>query len=80
MPAGASIRTCTVCATCAKCSAAAVPQPLPAPLDATLGPALQVDRHKYVKLAFHGFSQLSREERMQQYNNAGEDAAAQHCW
>ena len=33
--------------------------------------AWQVDRHKYVKLAYHGFQALSREDRMRTYNDSG---------
>ena len=29
---------------------------------------IKVDRHKYVKVAYHGFRQLSRDERNQYYN------------
>lgn len=40
-------------------------------IDKERGNVLKVDRHKYVKLAYHGFTPLSREERMDQYNTAG---------
>ena len=40
-------------------------------IDKHRGNVLKVDRHKYVKLAYHGFIPLSREERMEQYNNTG---------
>jgi hypothetical protein len=40
-------------------------------IDKRRGNMLKADRHKYVKLAFHGFASLSREARMAQYNNAG---------
>ena len=40
-------------------------------IDKRRGNMLKADRHKYVKLAFHGFAPLSREARMAQYNNAG---------
>lgn len=40
-------------------------------IDKERGNVLKVDRHKYVKLAFHGFQPLSREERMSEYNNSG---------
>ncbi|KAL4448376.1 hypothetical protein ABPG75_005595 [Micractinium tetrahymenae] len=39
-------------------------------IDKRRGNMLKVDRHKYVKLAFHGFTPLSREDRMSTYNNA----------
>jgi HAD superfamily 5'-nucleotidase-like hydrolase len=39
-------------------------------IDKRRGNMLKVDRHKYVKLAFHGFEPLTREQRMQTYNNA----------
>lgn len=32
------------------------------------GNILKVDRHKYVKLAYHGFSPLSPDDRKSQYN------------
>ena len=37
----------------------------------------QVDRHKYVKLAYHGFEPLSREQRMATYNDSGGRAGGQ---
>ena len=40
-------------------------------IDKERGCILKVDRHKYVKLAHHGFAPLTREERMAQYNNSG---------
>ena len=40
-------------------------------IDKERGNILKVDRHKYVKLAYHGFTALAREERMDQYNNSG---------
>ncbi|KAI7837934.1 hypothetical protein COHA_008240 [Chlorella ohadii] len=39
-------------------------------IDKRRGNMLKVDRHKYVKLAFHGFEPLSREERVKTYNDA----------
>lgn len=30
---------------------------------------LQMDRHKYVKVAYHGFSEISKEEKMATYGN-----------
>ena len=32
-------------------------------VDKARGNVIKMDRHKYVKLAFHGFRELSREER-----------------
>jgi len=37
-------------------------------LDKKRGNILKIDRHKYVKMAHHGFSSLSREERIDTYN------------
>jgi HAD superfamily 5'-nucleotidase-like hydrolase len=37
-------------------------------IDKRRGNILKIDRHKYVKLAYHGFRALSREERMATYN------------
>lgn len=39
-------------------------------IDKKRGNMLKIDRHKYVKLAFHGFRALPREQRMSVYNNA----------
>ena len=39
-------------------------------IDKQRGNVLKIDRHKYVKLAFHGFEPLSRQERMDTYNNS----------
>ena len=39
-------------------------------VDKTRGNVLKIDRHKYVKLAFHGFRELSREERLSTYADA----------
>eukprot|EP01026_Neomeris_dumetosa_P053797 TRINITY_DN4814_c0_g1_i8.p1 TRINITY_DN4814_c0_g1~~TRINITY_DN4814_c0_g1_i8.p1 ORF type:complete len:190 (-),score=15.87 TRINITY_DN4814_c0_g1_i8:91-660(-) len=36
-------------------------------IDKKRGNILKIDRHKYVKLAFHGFQALKREERLQTY-------------
>ena len=36
-------------------------------IDKKRGNMLKVDRHKYVKLAFHGFQPLSREQRLATY-------------
>ena len=36
-------------------------------IDKKRGNMLKVDRHKYVKLAFHGFTPLSREQRLATY-------------
>lgn len=41
-------------------------------IDKRRGNILKVDRHKYVKIAHHGFRALSREERMATYNNSGQ--------
>ena len=40
-------------------------------IDKERGNILKVDRHKYVKLAYHGFTPLTREQRMSEYNNSG---------
>lgn len=40
-------------------------------IDKKRGNVLKVDRHKYVKLAYHGFRPLSRAERLATYANAG---------
>lgn len=40
-------------------------------IDKARGNMLKVDRHKYVKLAYHGFAALPREARMATYNTAG---------
>jgi len=39
-------------------------------IDKRRGNVLKLDRHKYVKLAYHGFRPLSREERLATYANA----------
>lgn len=36
-------------------------------IDKQRGNIIKVDRHKYVKLAYHGFQELSREERLDTY-------------
>ena len=36
-------------------------------IDKKRGNMLKVDRHKYVKIAYHGFRKLSREERLATY-------------
>lgn len=36
-------------------------------IDKGRGNVLKMDRHKYVKVAFHGFQKLSREERLATY-------------
>lgn len=46
-------------------------------IDKKRGNILKVDRHKYVKIAYHGFSQLPRQERLNTYahsqvNSSGE--------
>ena len=39
-------------------------------IDKNRGNVLKVDRHKYVKLAYHGFKELPRAERLRLYNNS----------
>ncbi len=39
-------------------------------VDKARGNVIKMDRHKYVKLAFHGFRELSREERLTTYAEA----------
>uniref|UniRef100_A0A7S3Z779 5'-nucleotidase n=1 Tax=Lotharella globosa TaxID=91324 RepID=A0A7S3Z779_9EUKA len=39
-------------------------------VDKNRGNILKLDRHKYVKVAYHGFEKLSKEERMELYSNA----------
>lgn len=39
-------------------------------IDKRRGNVLKLDRHKYVKLAYHGFQKLSREQRLAIYANA----------
>jgi len=39
-------------------------------IDKKRGNILKIDRHKYVKLAYHGFKELERHERMSLYNSA----------
>lgn len=41
-------------------------------IDKKRGNILKIDRHKYVKIAHHGFRALSRSERMETYNNSGQ--------
>jgi HAD superfamily 5'-nucleotidase-like hydrolase len=41
-------------------------------IDKKRGNVLKVDRHKYCKIAYHGFKPLSREERMETYNSSNE--------
>jgi 5' nucleotidase family len=31
---------------------------------------LKIDRHKYVKIAYHGFKPMSREDRLNTYSNS----------
>ena len=40
-------------------------------IDKARGNILKVDRHKYVKVAMHGFKELSRDERVSTYNVVG---------
>jgi HAD superfamily 5'-nucleotidase-like hydrolase len=44
-------------------------------IDKARGNVLKVDRHKYVKLAYHGFTPLARAERLATYASAGGAAA-----
>ena len=37
-------------------------------IDKSRGNVLKMDRHKYVKVAYHGFTKLSREERLALYS------------
>ncbi len=37
-------------------------------IDKKRGNILKIDRHKYVKLAYHGFKKLNRAERLAVYN------------
>ena len=39
-------------------------------IDKKRGSILKIDRHKYVKMAFHGFEELTHKERHDTYNNA----------
>ena len=39
-------------------------------IDKRRGNVLKLDRHKYVKLAYHGFQKLTREQRLATYANA----------
>eukprot|EP00250_Pteridium_aquilinum_P009129 c18461_g1_i2 orf=176-1831(-) len=39
-------------------------------LDKRRGNILKMDRHKYVKVAYHGFSEMSRQDRMATYGNS----------
>jgi hypothetical protein len=49
-------------------------------IDKKRGNVLKMDRHKYVKLAFHGFQQLSRDDRLATYANTGvSDNVHQQC-
>lgn len=41
-------------------------------IDKKRGNILKIDRHKYCKLAYHGFKELSRDERMETYNTSNE--------
>ncbi len=46
-------------------------------IDKQRGNVLKIDRHKYVKIAYHGFRQLSREQRLSTYANS--DVRAPHA-
>jgi 5' nucleotidase family len=37
---------------------------------------LKIDRHKYVKIAYHGFKAMSREDRLNTYSNSDVRLAA----
>ena len=39
-------------------------------IDKKRGNILKIDRHKYVKLAYHGFEPLTRQQRLENYNAA----------
>lgn len=39
-------------------------------IDKKRGNILKIDRHKYVKLAYHGFAPLTQEQRLGTYNAA----------
>jgi len=39
-------------------------------IDKQRGNVLKVDRHKYVKIAYHGFRQLPRDQRLSIYANS----------
>ena len=47
-------------------------------IDKQRGNMLKIDRHKYVKIAYHGFRQLSREQRLSTYANSDVRTALQH--
>ncbi len=38
-------------------------------IDKKRGNMLKIDRHKYVKLAYHGFKRMSRDQRRDIYSN-----------
>ena len=44
-------------------------------IDKKRGNVLKVDRHKYVKLAYHGFRELSRDDRLETYARSPETAS-----
>ena len=45
-------------------------------IDKKRGNMLKIDRHKYVKLAYHGFKRMSRDQRRDIYSNN----AVPHAW
>ena len=47
-------------------------------IDKVRGNIVKMDRHKYVKLAFHGFRELSREERLKKYGGKPENFEEPH--
>ena len=46
-------------------------------IDKQRGNILKIDRHKYVKVAYHGFQELSREERRAIYSHTNVGATFQ---
>ena len=48
-------------------------------IDKQRGNVLKIDRHKYVKIAYHGFRQLSREQRLSTYANSDVRAVFAGC-
>ena len=50
-------------------------------IDKQRGNILKIDRHKYVKVAYHGFRELSRQERRAVYSdgNVSCSALVPHC-
>ncbi len=48
-------------------------------IDKRRGNVLKLDRHKYVKLAYHGFQPLTREQRLATYANSLARASTAPC-